>query len=263
MHKRFNQILFVIVFAVAIFYFVQSKINSAEECAKIAGVWNEVEQTCEQSLEQVIYENLAAAYPITISYPQSDKKIVLDKQHLVENSFYLRGHYQEIIEQAVDGKEALYDRGSLYLNMSKMVLLTRPETGLLYFAAPFVVNTAGSGVFVYIGLFSYDLQSKESEHLDSVLLGDRIREEKINLLDKLIRVDFLAHTKEQAYADYPSDPVEKYLQLLNLSQPGEKAKFKQVKRMHSSWDKDQDGSNDCEADGSCDHTVDYSKVRPE
>jgi len=31
--------------------------------------------------------------------------------------------------------------------------------------------------------------------------------------------------------------------------------------MHPSWDKDDDGINDCEKNGSCDHTVDYSKTR--
>jgi len=34
-----------------------------------------------------------------------------------------------------------------------------------------------------------------------------------------------------------------------------------AKRMHPSWDIDKDGVNDCEKDGSCDHTVDYSLPR--
>lgn len=33
------------------------------------------------------------------------------------------------------------------------------------------------------------------------------------------------------------------------------------KTMHPSWDVDKDGVNDCEKDGSCDHTVDYSLPR--
>ncbi|MDE1467211.1 hypothetical protein [Aurantiacibacter sp. D1-12] len=33
--------------------------------------------------------------------------------------------------------------------------------------------------------------------------------------------------------------------------------------MHPTWDADGDGINDCEDDGSCDHTVDYSQPRPE
>lgn len=35
-----------------------------------------------------------------------------------------------------------------------------------------------------------------------------------------------------------------------------------AKTMHPSWDADQDGINDCETDGSCDHAVDYSQPRP-
>lgn len=31
--------------------------------------------------------------------------------------------------------------------------------------------------------------------------------------------------------------------------------------MHYTWDMDEDRLNDCEKDGSCDHTVDYSKPR--
>ncbi|MBT1063173.1 cupin domain-containing protein [Bowmanella sp. Y26] len=33
--------------------------------------------------------------------------------------------------------------------------------------------------------------------------------------------------------------------------------------MHPSWDSNNDGINDCEDDGSCDHSVDYSKPRPD
>lgn len=34
-----------------------------------------------------------------------------------------------------------------------------------------------------------------------------------------------------------------------------------VSRMHPSWDLDGDGINDCEKEGSCDHTVDYTQPR--
>ena len=43
---------------------------------------------------------------------------------------------------------------------------------------------------------------------------------------------------------------------LNCVAPKEK-----VASLHPSWDVDGDGLNDCEKDGSCDHTVDYSKPR--
>ena len=32
--------------------------------------------------------------------------------------------------------------------------------------------------------------------------------------------------------------------------------------MHPSWDADHNGINDCETNGSCDHTIDYTKPRP-
>lgn len=35
-----------------------------------------------------------------------------------------------------------------------------------------------------------------------------------------------------------------------------------AKQMHSSWDADNDGINDCEKDGSCDHSIDYTQPRP-
>jgi len=31
--------------------------------------------------------------------------------------------------------------------------------------------------------------------------------------------------------------------------------------LHPSWDKNKDGLNDCEDDGSCDHMIDYSQPR--
>jgi len=263
MHKRINQLLIVILLVLLAVYVFQKKINSAEQCVKAAGTWNEVEQTCEQTLAQVIYENLAADFPLVMNYPDSDKQVILDKTENIENSFYLRGHYEALLEEAVDGKEAIYDRVSVYLNMSKIQLLSNEQNNILYFAAPFVTQTVGTGVFVYVGLFSYDQQLKSTVHLDSVLLGDRIREEKINLLDNMIRVDFLGYAEGQAFSDYPSEPIEMSLQLLNLSELDKQAKFKHVKRMHTSWDKNQDGTNDCESEDSCDHTIDYSKARPE
>lgn len=35
-----------------------------------------------------------------------------------------------------------------------------------------------------------------------------------------------------------------------------------AKHMHSSWDVDNDGINDCEKEGSCDHSIDYTQPRP-
>lgn len=262
-HKRFKFFLLLSILGCAVFFIMQRQSRLPDQCVQAEGVLQKITQTCRQRIEKRIYKDLSTAYPIVINTPEANKKIALDKQRQIENSFYVQGFYQAVIAEAQDNKAPLYERTSIYLNLSKMRLLSTSATGLLYFAAPFAVNTGGSGVFFYIGLFAYDLQSRHSSHLDSVFLGDRIRAEKINLSGDMIRVDFLAHGAGQAYADDPVEPIEKHLQLLNLAHPGKSAKFKEVKRMHSSWDKNHDGLNDCETDGSCDHTVDYSKVRLE
>lgn len=46
----------------------------------------------------------------------------------------------------------------------------------------------------------------------------------------------------------------------DLPQPG---KIKTSAGMHPSWDSDGDGINDCEKDGSCDHSINYSQARPQ
>jgi hypothetical protein len=38
-------------------------------------------------------------------------------------------------------------------------------------------------------------------------------------------------------------------------------KLTPIKKMHPSWDKNKDGINDCEEEGICDHTIDYTKPR--
>ncbi len=258
MHKLANRIIIITVVLMAALYFVQNKINSPEECQKIAGVWNEVEAICERTTTQEIYENLSSGYPITMTYPETDIKVKIDKVETVDEVYYLRGHYQKVLQEATGDKEAVYDRGLLYLNMSKMVILNEGKGGLIHYAAPFIINTVGTGVFVYVGLFSYDMESHKSVHLDSALLGNRIREEKITYIKNYIQVDFKGHSSQQAFSDYPTEDNVIYLQLLNnfLS-------FKQIERMHSSWDADNNGVNDCESDNSCDDTINYRLPRAE
>lgn len=253
-----NRIAFIAVVLLVGLYFVQDKINSPEECQKIAGIWNEAKQTCEQTTTQTIYENLAAGYPITMTYPETDIQVKIDKTETVDQVFFLRGHYQNTLQEKTDDQEAIYDRGLIYLNMSKMVILNEQQGGLVHYATPFIINTVGTGVFVYVGLFSYDMNSKKSVHIDSVLLGNRIREEKLTYLKDYLQVDFKSHSADQAFSDYPSVDDVIYLKAINnfLS-------FEEIKRMHNSWDKNNDDINDCELDGSCDHTINYSLPRAE
>ncbi len=260
MHKRINQLLLVLVIIFGGMYFLQSKVNTPEKCEEMGGKWNYVEESCEKAVPQVIYENLAASYPITVNYPESKHQVTLDKKETVENHYYLRGHYQEVLHEATSTQEAEYDRGSFYLNMSKMVMLTDNRQGTVYYAAPFVANTAGSGVFVYVGLFSYDLNSKQSVHHDSQLLGERVREERLSFDEKGLQVDYLTHDKSQDTAQYPTKVASQYLLVEGLRDNME-ASFRLLKRMHPSWDSNNDGINDCEQQDRCDHSIDYTQPK--
>ncbi len=48
----------------------------------------------------------------------------------------------------------------------------------------------------------------------------------------------------------------------NTTPPSTNSQPPAAKTMHPSWDADQDGMNDCENDGSCDDTIDYTQPRP-
>ena len=263
LHKSINRLGFVAIAIFAAVYFFNSKINSEEECQKIAGKWNEQAQTCEATLTQLIFENLSDSAPLTMTYPEGDHQVSLDKSELISGTHYLRGHYQKVLKEAEGDSEAVYDRGSLYLNMSKMKLLSEDKNQPIYFTAPFVINTAGSGVFVYVGLFSYDIKSQKSEHLDSFLLGNRIRDEHIVVMKDFIQIDYKDHAQAQSFSEYPTKSATVSLLLKNMNAGKTKVSFEVVKRMHHSWDKDKNTINDCELDGSCDHSIDYTKARTE
>lgn len=264
MHKTLNKVLLVILFIAVGAYFLQNRINSPAACEKVAGVWNTTEEVCDASTEQVIYQSLSKPNPISLLYPDSERFVELDKTEQVGEIIYLRGHYETLLQAATDNNEAVYDRGSIYLNMSEMEMLTTNTTGITYFAAPFIINTAGKGVFIYVGLFSYDFKTHQAKHLDSELLGNRVREESIVKKDDVINVDFKSHSAEQAYSDYPTQASEISLRLIDLNPNSDKkAHFELISGMHASWDINNDGVNDCERLNSCDDSVDYTQAKPE
>lgn len=249
MFKTLNKVLFALLVIVIISYFLQNRANTPEACANIEGFWNPVEELCENTTEEVIFQSLSKPNPLSVIYPESQRLVVLDKAEKVEQYIYLRGHYEQLLKPAEADKEAVYDRGSVFLNMSKLALLANNRTGITYFAAPFVVNTAGSGVFVYIGLFSYDFTSQQARHLSSELLGDRIREEKIvskegvalkNNEAGLIQVNFKSRGPEQAAAEYPTQVNKIILQLFALDPKDDKsATFRTIISSDSSQIKSQ------------------------
>lgn len=288
MYKTLIKVLLGVVVIIIIAYFLNSRANTPEACANIEGLWNSVDQVCETPTEEVIFQSLSKPNPVSFLYPDTERLITLNHVEKIDGFVYFRGQYETLIQAAEGDKTAVYDRGSVYLNMSKFTLLATNTSGITYFAAPFVINTAGSGVFTYVGLFSYDFASHQATHLSSELLGNRIREEMLIVEDKsiveegifiqdgLLNIKFKTHGPQQVFSDYPTQQSEVLLQLIGLGPANNtKATFRRItdfslpetkpksRTMHPSWDANNDGSNDCEQDGSCDHTIDYTIPKPE
>ena len=288
MFKTLSKVLVVFVVIVIVSYFLQNRANTPEACANIDGYWNADQNSCEDKTEKMIFQSLSKPHPVSIVYPDNQRLVSLDKAEQVEQEIYLRGYYQDLVsspeQKATNGQDkAIYERGSVFLNMSKLSLLADNRTGITYFAAPFVINTAGRGIFDYIGLFSYDFASQQATHLSSELLGNRIREQVIVIKEKsvvkdnvfvqegVIDVHFKSHGPKQAAADYPTQSNKMTLQLVALDPKDDQhAAFRRItinnkntanSTMHKSWDTDSDGINDCEKQNSCDHTVDYSQEK--
>ncbi|QIR15658.1 hypothetical protein [Shewanella aestuarii] len=112
------------------------------------------------------------------------------------------GHYQDA-----------FDSGSVALDYSKItpINLGNPEQEML-FAAPFAVSNQGSGNFWYLGLFRLNNQTAHISHLDSMLLGDRIKLNTIGIPDPLhvsqLKISYWQHGEQQAMAEVPNQLVE-------------------------------------------------------
>jgi hypothetical protein len=268
MYKLIKIISLSILALYCVVFFWKSDLGSSYECGDELCVESTVANNAEGSVEsniktntelsiaQVIYKDLSSDHPIIMNYPETDIKIEIDKVEEVKNLLYLSGRYQKELEKATDTTEASYERVALYLNMSKIEILNEGSQEVVFYATPFVANSDGSEVFVYIGLFSYDINTKKSEHLDSELLGERVGEEKITYINDSLKVDYKGYAKGQDFSEYPE---EKRVMLLQLD--NDLSNFHAIKKMHASWDENADGINDCELENSCDHTVDYSLPR--
>lgn len=128
----------------------------------------------------------------------------------------------------------------------------------IYFVAPFSVSNQGSGVFYYIGLFVQDIKKMNIRHLDSYYIGDRIKVINIDNFDEQITVSFITRSADTSYADKPDQSEFLTLTIITPDEP----KLIPYKGMHPSWDRNHDGVNDCEDEGSCDHSINYTEPRP-
>lgn len=257
--KLIIKIIIVIFLSAVVFFTWQKRNTLPPECKTNSTLTGEVNPDCQQRIMDVINGSLIGDYPVTINMPDNDKVVSLNAVKEFRGMLFVSGEYEELLR----AEPALYDRGSVHLNLPRITLLNEQRGANLYFVAPFVVNVMGSAIFSYTGLFSFNLDSKQAFHLDSFFLGDRIREERIEIVKDTIRISYLDYGPEQARSDYPNVAIEKHVQLVSVFNDNASTKFKEVKRMHSSWDKNQDGVNDCEMQDSCDHSIDYTQARLE
>lgn len=73
-----------------------------------------------------------------------------------------------------------------------------------YMLAPYIYNSGGTGQFVYIGLF----ETKTNTHLDSIVLGDRIGVDSIQIAGDKAKVNFKDRLLTESFAITPSIPTQ-------------------------------------------------------
>lgn len=69
---------------------------------------------------------------------------------------------------------------------------------------PYVYNAGGTGQFVYIAIFN----KQTNEHLDSIVLGDRINIESIQIAQDKVKVNFKDRLITQSFAETPTIPTQ-------------------------------------------------------
>jgi len=69
---------------------------------------------------------------------------------------------------------------------------------------PYLYNSGGTGQFVYIGIFD----KNSNTHLDSIVLGDRITIESIDMYQDKAKVNFKDRLLTQSFAEEPKIPTQ-------------------------------------------------------
>lgn len=185
---------------------------------------------------------------LTVKIPETDTLVKLTDTVRIGDELYLKRDYSVGFERSTVMLNRL-----LATEISGIGIGSRTDT--IYWAAPFSVSPQGSGVFHYVGLFAYDPAIRQNTHLDSFLLGDRIEPLKIKDTVRAVRVYFAKHAPGQPFTHQPTEPA-----LVNLYVQ-DNLTWRPFQGMHPSWDQNNDGINDCEEDGTCDDSVDYTKGR--
>lgn len=212
-------------------------------------IWDDEHQACVAGQQRKIINSLLSSNGegLNIHLPGNNVIVPLNAAVSIRGLEFYKAEY-------VNAQE----RGIVHFNASRLLVLSQDSAlneTKIYYIAPLIMSNQGSGIFDYIGLFEYDKVAKKSTHLDSKLLGNRIRIIDILVGKKGFLVKYYQHSKQQAYAEIPSEEVS--VRFVTAGKP-----LALHKAMHPSWDRNNDGLNDCENDGSCDHTIDYTVEKP-
>ena len=232
MLTTFHKVLLGLILIVIVAYFLQSRANTPQACANIEGLWDASEQVCKTPTEKVIFQSLSKPHPVSILSPEDQSLIVLDKVELVDKTIYFRGQNTKLLKAG--NLSTVNNEGNkreiVYMNMSHFQLLTTNTKQLTYFAVPFIVNNEKNDAYSYAGLFSYDFNSHQAKHLDSLLLGEHIRETEISpVKEDQLTFTFKSYGSEQVLTDYPNKSNTLVVKLIGLdSNSDEKAMFSKL-----------------------------------
>jgi hypothetical protein len=130
---------------------------------------------------------------MTIQIPETNIQVELKKDG--EGTKY-SAIYQDPKDSSVKGAVSLDTKDSVIYS-SDFILV------------PFILNSGGTGQFVYVGLFDI----KSNSHKASVFIGDRIRVDSITLANEKIKVNFKTRLDSESFATTPTIPAQVVLQV--------------------------------------------------
>ncbi len=247
-------VLITLLTTVSFTYFYFRDFLKIDICLDDGGAWDGKRRTCQIDIEREISNHLWTNKTdgLKINVPETNTVAILNDAATFENTVYFKGDYPRQFSADI------IEKGSVFYDSRKIAIISKVEAhhSRFYYATTFIVSNQGSGLFTYVGLFVYDKALQKSTHLDSYLLGDRIKEVTINDDIQAINISFLQNKNSASFSEYPTEREK--IQLLIVGEP-ENFQFHQG--MHPDWDQNQDGINDCEFDGSCDHTFDYTQSK--
>ncbi|MEN9921301.1 MAG: hypothetical protein RLZZ517_279 [Candidatus Parcubacteria bacterium] len=99
----------------------------------------------------------------------------------------------------IEGKLGASDTEYVSLDSKEMISYS-DSLGIV----PYLYNSGGTGQFIYIGIFD----KNSNIHLDSIVLGDRISVDSIQVAQDKVKVNFKDRLLTQSFAETPTVPTQ-------------------------------------------------------